>query len=335
MQVIDWLKRRMTEKAQDLLMAPLGEKQGAPALKSVETDTDYVTIRVKAARIVDVRRWNSKFYGCIHSRATLLHEASGSMEHQTVLAPSFLKELDPANLDRVVQIDKVLLGPFPYRGRLDLTIGLFSVKAADLAAPYIDLLTSLADTAGVAYLAAAKPFIEPLRKGADLLFGNANTSELEVGYDQDFTTLKAGYYLAMRAPKNAVPLDRLRIDPSDFRLLDERGQPFGDYPYVVFSIEATTQRQDWMLIPDLKNTWDGLKQAFVAGNHNEAEQLLGQFERQSRVSPDLVFTDARRLAERARSMFGATQTQVFSMPSRPGMPTPAEFPELRDLGLYG
>jgi hypothetical protein len=103
----------------------------------------------------------------INSRATFLHEAQGSVEHQTLLAPPELKELDPAHLDRIVSIDKVLLGPFPYRGQLGVTVALFSVKSADLAGPYLDLLTSLADTAGVSFLAAAKPYIEPLRKGAD------------------------------------------------------------------------------------------------------------------------------------------------------------------------
>ena len=87
---------------------------------------------------------------------------------------------------------------------MTLTVALFSVKSADLAAPYLELLTSLANTGGVAFLSAAKPYVEPLRKGADLLFGTAGASQLEIGFDRDFTALEAGYYLAMRAPKNAV-----------------------------------------------------------------------------------------------------------------------------------
>lgn len=333
MPMMDWFRRIMAEKAQDLLMVPLGEQHGAPARRSIEADSDYVTIRVKTARIVDVRRWTSTFYGCIHSRANLLHEASGHIEHQTVLAPSLLKELDPANLDRVAQIDKVVLGPFPYRGRLDLTVGLFSVKSGDLAAPYIDLLTTLAATAGVAYLAAAKPFIEPLQKGADLLFGNNNASELEVGYDRDFITLEAGYYLAMRAPKNDVPLDQLRIDLNDFRLVDVQGRSFGAFPYFVFSIEASRQRPDWMLIPELRATWDALKQAFVAGQQPETQQLMGQFERQCRISPDLVPSDARRLADRARTLLEGAGARTFASPVA-GPEAALGFPDLEHLGLY-
>jgi len=324
----------MGEKAQDFLIAPLDEKNGAPKRSTVQVDTDYVTLRIKAARIIDVRRWTTRFHGCINSRARLLHEEGGSVEHQTVLAPAELKEVDPANVDRIVSIDKVLLGPFPYRGQLDLTVALFSVKSADLAAPYLELLTSLANTGGVAFLAAAKPYVEPLRKGADLLFGTAGASQLEIGFDRDFTALEAGYYLAMRAPKNAVTLDKLQIDTKDFRLLDTGGQPFGRYPYFIISIERSVQRPDWMLIPDLKATWDAIKQAFVGAQYNDAGNLLNQFERQCRVSPDLVPTDAQRLAKKARDTFGAQQSRMFGVDKIRAAKSES-LPEFDKLNLYG
>jgi hypothetical protein len=329
MPLPDWLKRIMGEQAQDFLIAPLDEAHGAPKRVSVKVDTEYVTLRIKAARIVDVRRWTSRFHGCINSRARLLHEGSGSVEHQTVLAPAELKEVDPASIDRIVSIDKVLLGPFPYRSQLDLTVALFSVKSADLAAPYLELLTSLADITGVAFLTGAKPYIEPLRKGADLLFGTAGASQLEIGFDRDFTVLESGFYLAMRAPKHAVPLDQLRIDPRDFRLTDGSGQPFGSYPYFVLSIERSVQRPDWMLIPDLKATWEAIRQAVIGGQYNDAGNLLSQFERQCRVSPDLVPADARRLAKKARDAFTAPKPQTFG-PTKKG-----PLPEFKGLDLYG
>jgi hypothetical protein len=93
---------------------PLDEMHGTP----VQVDAEYAKLRIKAARIVDVRRWTSRFHSCISSRARLLHEGSGSAEHQTVLAPAELKEVDPANIDRIVSIGKVLLGPSPTAANL-------------------------------------------------------------------------------------------------------------------------------------------------------------------------------------------------------------------------
>jgi hypothetical protein len=342
MPLPDWLKRITREKAQDFLIAPLDETHGAPRRAVVQADAEYVTLRIKAARIVDVQSWTSRFHGCINSRTHLLHEGSGSVEHQTVLTPAELKDVDPANIDRIVSIDKVLLGPFPYRGQLDLTVALFSVKSADLAAPYLELLTSLADIAGVAFLASAKPYIEPLRKGADLLFRTAGASQLEIGFDCDFTALESGFYLAMRAPKTAVPLDQLRIDPRDFRLTDGSGQPFGTYPYFILSIERSVQRPDWILIPDLKATWDAIRQAFIDGQYIDAGNLLDQFERQCRTSPDLVPTDAKRLMKRARETYRHQQLQKAHGPLSVGQPPafggdrwPPPFPEFETLDLYG
>jgi hypothetical protein len=332
MPITDWLKGVMRGKAQDFIIAPLDDRHGAPRRAPVEIDKSYVTLSIKAARIVDIRRWTTKFHGCINSRATFLHEAQGSVDHQTVLAPAELKELDPTHLDRIISIDKVVLGPFPYRGQFGLTIALFSVKSADLAGPYLDLLTSLADTAGASFLAAAKPYIEPLRKGADLLFGSANASQLEIGFDRDFTTLETGYYLAMRAPKDTIQLDTLRIDPNDYRLIDQQGKPFGSYPYFILAMASGSTRADWMLIPDLKATWDAMKRAFVAGQYNDAGNLLGQFERECHVSPDLVPTDAQRLTKKARDTFGPQQAATFgSARGESG----AGFPEFSDLDLYG
>lgn len=263
-------------------------RQGLAAL-DIKPGTDPVEARTRSlmACIDYIRQWASKFYGCVNSRVRFLHEDNGLIEHHTVLAPDQLKDVDPAHLDRVIAIDKVLFGPVPYRGRLDLTVALFSVKSTDLAAPYIDLLTSLADTAGLAFLAAAKPYIEPLRKGADLLFGTATASQLEIGFDRDFAALDGGYYVAIRAPKTAVALTQLRLDPNDFRLTDANGQPFGDYPYFVLAIERSAQRPDWMLIPDLKAAWDEARQAFVKAS-GEVDGVLERFERQCLASPDLV-----------------------------------------------
>lgn len=167
-------------------------------------------------------------------------------------------------------------------------------------------------------------------------------SQLEIGYDRDFTALEAGYYLAMRAAKDSIQLDTLRIDTNDYRLLDQRGQSFGRHPYFILGIETSSQRADWMLIPDLRATWDAMKQAFIAGQYNDAGNLLSQFERQCRVSADLVPADAQRLVGKARATFAA-QTRATFAAQQPGTfggvrqlgDLGSGFPKFGDLDLYG
>ena len=96
----------------------------------------------------------------------------------------------------------------------------------------------------------------------------------------------------------------------------------------------------WMLIPDLEETWDAIKMAFVAGQFKDAGNLLLQFERQCRVSADLIPADAGRLTNKARSTFSRQDPQpARSFGMRPigsavgGAAAPA-FPAFAELGLY-
>jgi hypothetical protein len=302
-----------------------------PVGPPVDKDRDYVTVAIKSFRIVNVRRLTTKFYGCVQSRSHYLHADRGLIEYQAVVVPAMIKELDPSNLDAVIQIDKPILGPVPYIGGLSLELGLFSVKSTDLAGPYIDLLTSLSQKAGVGFLAAALPFVEPLRTGADLLFGNNKQSQLEIGLDEAWPTVPTGYRVLMRAPKGKINISALKLDPKDYRLIDAQGMPFKDYAYLVIEISRSQRRDDWMLIPDLKQAWDAIGTAAKAGKQDDAEQLLKQFILISRWSPDLVPADAERLAAVASAKLPTLQkTSVISAQKVDRHP----LGDFAELGLY-
>lgn len=320
-------KAVVVKAGEDYVYAEMTSKNGVPApSEPVEKDLDYVTVTVRASRIVNVRKGFGKFYASVQSRAHYLH-LNGEIEYQKVLVPE-MKELDAANVDRVIVIDKPILGPVPYIGGLSLEIGLFSVKGSDLAAPYLDLLSSMATISGVAALGVALPYVEPLRKGADLLFGNSDLSSLEIGLDTAWKEVSTGTWLLIRAPRDKLNLDDLRVNPSDGKVTDSDGKPHRTYPYLVFSIERSRRRDDWMKIPELKTAWDAVATAAQAGKTNDAEQLLRQFALIAKLSPDLVPDDAKRLVAKANDKF--TTIQPVAAVSR----TEMAFPRFEDLNLY-
>jgi hypothetical protein len=241
-----------------------------------------------------------------------------------------MRELDPANVDRVVQVDKPIVGHFPYIGEISLELGLFSVKGTDLTAPYLDLLNDLAERSGVSTVSAALAFAEPLRRGADLLFGNNEQATLEVGLDKNWVELTTGTWVVMRAEKGAVSLGDLQLGSQDLALTQKDGKPFRKYPYVIFSIEASRRRDDWMTIADLKTAWDLVVLAVRKGDVNDAEQLLRQFCLIARLSADLVPDDAERLAKKGRELMGLIQPETVIALSDIDKP----FPEYADLNLY-
>jgi hypothetical protein len=339
--MLSWFKRiwtaargKVNEAGQDFIVQRLEKPQGvADAPRVLAKEEEYVAVTVRSSRIVNTRKWTGKFYGAVNARGHYYHEDKGLVEYQTVLAPSLMKELDPAHLERVITINKGILGPVPYLGKLGLELGLFSVKGSDLAGPYIDVLTSLAETAGVGAFTTALPLVAPLRKGLDLLFGNTNQAELEIGLDEEWNDVTTGTWLVIRAPKGDPSVKDLRVDPNDFGLVGADGKAYRDAPYIVFAIEGMNRRDDWMIIAELKHAWDAIGTAAKAGKQNEAEVLFKQFELTTKWSPDLIPADAARLVKKARARLPQLQPEraIAAGPKTKGHP----LGEFETLDLYG
>lgn len=327
-KVFDTARGVVVKEGEDYVLEELTAANGVPdSPVDLVRDQDYVRIEVRSSRIVAVRKWAGKFYGSVHARVAYLHDSAGQVEIQQVIVPK-LGELDVLNVDRFIVVDKPVLGPVPYKGELSMELGLFSVKGGDLAGPYLDLLNNLATVSGVAFLGAAKPFIEPLKKGTDLLFGNSSQSTLEVGVDKTWAQMRTGTWVVIRGPKSEVDVKQIRVDPSDGKITDAKGNPYKKFPYVVFRISASRRRDDWMLIPELKSGWEAIRTAVQDGQTNEAELRMKSFIQMATWSPDLVPDDARRLADKARSAMGLIQTHEAISSIRDA------FPSLEALELY-
>jgi hypothetical protein len=168
---------------------------GAPPAH-VETDRHDVRVWLRSARIVHVRRWSKKFHATVHGQFEYMVRLAGKQQVMCVVAPDrTFEEMDPGHLDRFIVVNQPLLGPIPYRGELGMDVALFSVSAADLAKPYLEFLTELTDTASVAFLGQVKPFVEPLRRGAEALLGDSDQAQLEIGLSRTDTQLRTGNIL--------------------------------------------------------------------------------------------------------------------------------------------
>ncbi|HEX8697085.1 MAG TPA: hypothetical protein VF746_31995 [Longimicrobium sp.] len=311
-----WWNDLFRKRAQDWVYAQLDGPQVPDEPKEKEevpVDGAYLTITLRSLRVVNVRRLATKFYGVVHSFATLNHLSGKDASFHTVTSPAELRNIDPANLDRVITVKKTLLGPIPYRGEgVGLELGLFSIKEADLAAPFIDLLESASSAAGVSVVSTALPFIEPLRKGIDAITGASGDSILEIGISDTYNPPRTGWWVVMRARKGTVDVSKLRVTPTDFRLVDADGQPVRDYPYVVFSISQSGRRDDWFKLPDLTRPYQELREAARKGDYEAVKELIATFKRTALTSDDLITADAMRIGqlvqEQAEAVLGRTMT---------------------------
>ena len=299
------------ERGEVFVFGRMPQQGGGLPARSMRSGTDYVTISVLSSRIVNVRKWSQKFHAAVHSCASYLHCSKGNVELQSVLISPQMKELDPTNVDRMITVRQRVLGPVVYMGGLALELGLFSVQGADLASPYIDFLTSVAKAASPAFVGQATAFADPLRKGCELLFGNKNQAELEIGIDITWPNAETGTWILMRAPAGSVPIEHLKLHPESFHLVDESGNPFRDYPYVVLSVDANQRRDDWMLIPELLQAWNALAKAAASpdpADQKSVHSLLQRFVVLCRWSPDLVPKDVVRLQKKAEAKIDSAAT---------------------------
>lgn len=298
-----WWNNIWKTRSEDWLFFELDSAQvpGGRISEKVPVNSAYLSIFLKSMRITHVRKGLSKFYGTAHSFISLPHRSiTEPAEFNVLTTPGKLKNVDADAIDHVIQMDRRLLGPIPYRGGdLDIEIGLFSIKSADLAEPFLNVLEQLSDLAGVSYVKAAKSFVQPLKNGIALLTGSSGDT-LEIGMARTFTEPRTGYFVVMRAPKGPDSNDivmKVKVDPNDFKLVHPQPETIEEYPYMIIEVQYSSARDDWFRIPELHDVYQLLQSDVREGNYEKVKQSLVVFKRTAIICDDLLQQDSVRLIE--------------------------------------
>lgn len=322
-----WWSDIFRKRAEDWTYGELQPSQVPDGLsqRPVAADEEYLDVFVHSLRIADVRKGVSRFYGTVHSLISLPSaRPDGPVEFHALTTPEELRNTDAKNLHRVLVVDQRVLGPVPYRGGdLEVELGLFSVKSADLADPFLSVLEELSSLAGVSFVTVAKPFVAPLKRGIDLLTGADGANILEIGLAKTFPQARTGYFLVMRAPVGSVPVADLKLG-SDGKLL-LNGAPVEKYPYIVLKVGASSVRPDWQQIPDIAEPYKILDDAVRRRNRDDVKEALGAFKVAALWSPDLLNRDAKRINELVETrVTEAEKAAQMSTEAVPGLPPLAE-----------
>jgi hypothetical protein len=294
-----------TADAKDYVFGQLNASQGPPGTASVaiNADTAYVEVTLRRLWIPKIRIGTKKFYGAVHSDLGLWHESGDFVNFKHVITPDELKDqdVDAKHLDRAIVSNQPILGPTPYRGgRLQFNLALLSIKAEDLAGPFLEVLSGLAGAAGVSFVGAAQPFLKPLATGIDLLTGTSGAAVREIQVMTNLQPVLTGVFVVVRATKNEVDLQKIRVE-SDYTLRDANQQPLTAYPYMVATIERADSRADWAGIPDVKTAYERVKTAVRNDKPEEYRDAMTVFRRTCMLSPDLLSSHARKLVKEVQS----------------------------------
>src|ERR1700675_1776105 len=139
---MDWWKEIWTQPTSSWTFIEIYPHDGSvQSTIEVEPNSAYLNIFLKSLRLRDVRKGLVRFYGAVHSFVSVPHQSGDKASFQVFTSPASLQKLDSRNADRILVLDQRLVGPVPFRGGdVDVQIGLFSIKEADVTDAYLKVL---------------------------------------------------------------------------------------------------------------------------------------------------------------------------------------------------
>jgi hypothetical protein len=290
----------------------------------IDPEKRYVTVLLKQMWIVNRRVGFSRFFGAVEFYGRIPHLTRGSVEFASVTAPK-LSEIRRRDRGNLVIGERPLLGPVPYIGGvMEIEIGLFSIKSQDLLKPYLELIDALSNTAGLAFINVAAPYVAAIKKGAAALIESEGTAKLEIGAAVTSSAVQAGTYFAARLDSAGRDLSKFSLDGNG-RLIDDRGNPVVDVPYLVFSVTESEVRSDWHQIPAVSAAYNQLME--VIRKQESVEDIDSEVEHFRRV----VLTDPDLLPGHAKQLFEHTKMKVEDVTGPTKTSRPEEIPTLPPL----
>jgi hypothetical protein len=338
-----WLKNLIDsvkgKGATDYLFIPALNSPSAPAVPIVP-DECYIELVVESLRIDKERAFATKFHGVVYTFTSLARIGDNTASFAAVTKPEKLAELDKESVGKVLVLSKRMMGPVPWRGgRLEVQLGLFSIKSGNLLTPVLNFVTKVSEAAGIGIGAVVKPFVPLIAEGMDMIAGQTEDTKLVVGIDSGFELGQTMRCAIIATSKTALDAKKITLDPADGKLL-LAGQPL-EAAYCVFSIVATDQKADFGEIPELKSAYALFRDCVVKGEEDEARKAFAAFRRLALASPDLITNDAARLVAKANALLSAAFGEDepgsggVAISARGGRPVAVAMPEeLGAIALY-
>ena len=251
---------------------------------------NYVEIRLESMRAPFKRVIGREYYGTVHSFITLNSLAgSGQAKFDVVTTPGALQKVDPQNIKNVIVRNIPLLGTVPYRGGdVNIEAGVFSVMEKDLIAPFLKVVQSISETAGVSVVGQAMPFIQPIENAIYQLLG-ASETKLEIGIKEPVN--REGYLVAVaNSEKDFLPSLKLKDDGKLYKGTDEVKDP-----YMVLTVRTTKNREDYSIIPEILKALQELYAGIRTGTEESINQFFEAFSLVTRGCLDLLPEDAEKI----------------------------------------
>ena len=237
-------------------------------------------------------------------------------EQRAIISHGFGAELTGREREMVHYGLNRSFGPAPFRGVIDLEIGLFSLPAESSVERVLGVLDAISAQASIPFVSTALPFARLLKQSVDNLFELKNGKRFHIGLSESITSkTKPGIYVLMDAAK-LKDQESAFLDTRNYLLMNEAGEKLNCAPYIVYEIENLARRPDWFAAPDLVLPWRDVRTAGQANDVTAFEQAIGRFKRACLTSLDILPPQARELGEMAEHIRKASANSFYGFESR-------------------
>lgn len=226
--------------------------------------------------------------------------ASSQRDLRLVVGPRQSEHLGSA-LNHMVNLNYPLLGPVPYiGGDVELLIALMAMEVTDYGNQLLDVLGILSQLTGRGELKAALPFLQPLKQGAEGLFGMQGL-KAHLGMHDTFSAGDSSPNRLISGYRVVIDKTEDNIDPGTLwvregRLLSgpdlESARPFKGSDYFLLYLEKVDARGDD--ISSIREAWDTTIEKAIQSNDQEVDLALSAFKAAVLKSPDLICKDREK-----------------------------------------
>jgi hypothetical protein len=254
----------------------------------------YFRIRINNLFLKDRRTFWKQTIPMVHSLLTFKYVGESKKTEIPLIVGS--KEINQLGdqLNDVIDINKVLIGPVPYSGsEVEILLALFAIESQDYAAKFLNLLGTLSDTAGGGTeIKLALQFINPLKEGIEGLIGIGKL-EPKVGLHDTIGFEKGSFWgVVVDTAYDLDLVNKLWVQEGRLFYRNSENEELRIYDknnYFMFSFEWMNGRDDWKT---LESIYAAYQEAIdKTGEGTEETVANNAFFKTVRRSADLTLPD--------------------------------------------
>jgi hypothetical protein len=266
------------------------------------------------------RAWFKSWYPVVQSLTRLrVGSLPDPVEIAHLAGPSYLRELGPRHLDRVIQLDMPLTPLLPFNGgTVQIEVGLVAMQASDLMKSFLDVISSFTGLLMAPQFSSALNITSIVSKSVDQLLG-VGEQHMILGYQRTFESaggggnadLRPAYIVLINAPRGTYEATQLWI--KDGSLLHGAtlsvATELAGVDYVMLRIETRSHRDDWDALHTISepfaNAIHALMQAAANDNasYADADVFIRTAVAAALTSPDLAIRDRTQVARAIRDRY--------------------------------